>query len=173
MTLTSTAAARFTCRPPEYQKTRNRGLLLTALEAGLRTLLAGPDTFLVESSQLNGSVYPVLLSAHGATVAYTCWCDWARKIGVSWHAGSAVLPCTHQLLVCWHQLPAATRARLCETDPSLVAAQLAGQAALIARVGALAAHLVVAWPASDPPAGVPGRGPDSCTRVTPGGEARC
>ncbi|MDQ6740178.1 MAG: hypothetical protein M3021_07380, partial [Actinomycetota bacterium] len=81
-------------------------------------------------------------------------------------------PCTHQLLVCWHQLPAATRARLCETDPNLVSAHRAGQAALIARVGTPAAHLVVDWPASAPPSGVLGRGPASCTRVTLGGAAR-
>ena len=151
-------ATRFTCRPPEYQKVRNRGLLLVALEAGLRTLVAGPGTFLVESSQLNGAVYPVLTVAEGPPVTYACWCDWGRKVPAPWHVGASILPCTHQLLVFWHQLPAATRARLCDTDPGLVAAQLAGQAALIARVGAPAAHLVLALPAGAP-AGGPGRDP--------------
>ncbi|HMA37547.1 MAG TPA: hypothetical protein VKY74_24045 [Chloroflexia bacterium] len=123
---------RFTRRPPEYQKSRNHGFLLTGLEAGLRILVCGP-VWLVESSQLNGSMYPVLIRKENDVEHLTCWCDWGRKVQASWAVGSDVLPCTHQLLVFWYRLPAATRARLCDQDPNLVAAQLAGQAALLER----------------------------------------
>jgi hypothetical protein len=130
---------RFTRRPPEYQRSRNRGLLLTGLEAGLRVLV-GTGIYLIESSQLNGSFYPLIVAPPAGeeqdkTECFTCWCEWGRKVHMPWCAGADVLPCTHQLLVFWYRLPAAVRARLCDQDPNLVAAQLAGQAALIERVG--------------------------------------
>jgi hypothetical protein len=114
-------------------------LLLTGLEAGLR-ILVGAGIYLIESSQLNGSFYPVIVTLPaGATQtkpeAFTCCCEWSRKVHTPWTAGSDVLPCTHQLLVFWYRLPAAVRARLCDQDANLVAAQLAGQAALIERGG--------------------------------------
>jgi hypothetical protein len=161
---------RFTRRPPEYQRSRNRGLLLTGLEAGLR-ILVGAGIYLIESSQLNGSFYPVIVTPPAGetpakTESFTCWCEWGRKVHTPWSAGSDVLPCTHQLLVFWYRLPAAVRARLCDQDPNLVAAQLAGQAALIERGGG--GEIVIPLSASSWECVQPIGGPRAPSRRDPG-----
>lgn len=133
-------ATRFLWRAPAYQRARNRGLLLEALESGLRVLPLAPDLALVESSQLNGSYYVVTTVAAGATVGYICTCDWGSKqqsAGAGpWCIGAELLPCKHQLLVVWYGLPALQQARLRRADPTLAAALAAGAAAQATRTAA-------------------------------------
>jgi len=128
----------FTRRPPQQQKTRNRGFLLASLEAGLQVRPVTQQLYLVESSKQNGAVYPLAVSYPTPPdpgdpsaptqpgVTFRCPCEWGSKTAQPWHVGSAILPCRHQLLVFWSCLPAARQTALYHADPALAAAVEAG-----------------------------------------------
>jgi len=128
----------FTRRPPQQQTTRNRGLLIAGLEAGLQVRPVTPTLYLVESSKQNGAVYPLAVTyptppaagdpsaATRPGVTFRCPCEWGVKADAPWHVGSSVLPCRHLLLLFWACLPAARQAALYTADPALAAAVEAG-----------------------------------------------
>jgi len=128
----------FTRRPPAQQITRNRGLLIAGLEAGLQVRPITPTLYLVESSKQNGAVYPLAVTyptppdpgdpsaATQPGVTFRCPCEWGVKADAPWHVGSSVLPCRHLLLLFWACLPAARQAAVYRTDPAVAAAIEAG-----------------------------------------------
>jgi len=128
----------FTRRPPQQQTTRNRGLLIAGLEAGLQVRPVTPTLYLVNSSKQNGAVYPLEVSYPTPPdpqdpsaptrpgVTLRCPCAWGVKADAPWHVGSPVLPCRHLLLLFWACLPAARQVALYTADPTLAAAVEAG-----------------------------------------------
>lgn len=114
----------------ETPRQRNRRLLLTAWDRGVRVDSCWGGRFNVTSATEAGKLHEVVIwmdSDHNRHEE--CTCEWAAKRGavVRFNAGTAqahtngVPPCSHILAVRWHRLSADARALLLE-DPELAAA---------------------------------------------------